>query len=254
MKKVLILLATMLLMLAMPALAQHTDDVQLLIRPYLPENAVYLSREMEDGRLELKYWVEQTQETIEIELDAAAARVLKIKRELRIDRGSKTVSLGEDAVRSLILSVYPEVVIEKIALTKDDGYFEYEAFFRTAEFLAKWALHPETGVILEQEMDFAKAAQLTEASVSGGIAKTQDGLIASSQAEAIALSRAGSGRILSIRLDREDGRQVYEGKVVTDTYEYEFEIDAITGAIRDWDRERLEHYDRDDDDDWDDDD
>ena len=37
-----------------------------------------------------------------------------------------------------------------------------------------------------------------------------------------------------IRLDRDDGREVYEGELYYDRTEYEFEIDASTGSFLEW--------------------
>ena len=37
-----------------------------------------------------------------------------------------------------------------------------------------------------------------------------------------------------IRLDQDDGREVYEGEVYYDRTEYEFEIDASTGSFLEW--------------------
>jgi len=45
---------------------------------------------------------------------------------------------------------------------------------------------------------------------------------------------------LWIRTDTEDGRLVYEGKVIYDNKEYEFEMDANDGEMIAWDEERAE--------------
>ena len=37
------------------------------------------------------------------------------------------------------------------------------------------------------------------------------------------------------KLEVEDGRVLYEGEMRSGWMEYEFEIDAVTGAILDWD-------------------
>jgi len=46
--------------------------------------------------------------------------------------------------------------------------------------------------------------------------------------------------VVSIKLERDDGRQVYEGEVHYGKYEYDFEIDAKTGKIREWEKERID--------------
>ena len=44
---------------------------------------------------------------------------------------------------------------------------------------------------------------------------------------------------IALRLEEDDGRMDYEGRIVYEGVEYEFEIDAYSGAIRDWDAESV---------------
>lgn len=44
---------------------------------------------------------------------------------------------------------------------------------------------------------------------------------------------------ISLHLDEDDGRLRYEGRIVYQGMEYEFEIDAYSGAIREWDAESV---------------
>ncbi len=44
---------------------------------------------------------------------------------------------------------------------------------------------------------------------------------------------------LRIKADRDDRRTVYEGKIIYNAREYDFEIDAATGAITEWDEESI---------------
>ena len=59
--------------------------------------------------------------------------------------------------------------------------------------------------------------------------------------EPITNVKAGGGAVRFIKLDKDDGRMVYEGELVLGNYEYEFEIDAKTGAVRDWDKDRIDN-------------
>ena len=63
--------------------------------------------------------------------------------------------------------------------------------------------------------------------------------IGSDKAKSIALDHAGlkssSVTFLKAKLDYDDGRAVYEGEMRADRMEYEFEIDAVSGAILEWD-------------------
>ena len=42
---------------------------------------------------------------------------------------------------------------------------------------------------------------------------------------------------MKAELDREDGRQQYEVEFKAGGYEYDYEIDALTGVILAWDKE-----------------
>ena len=57
------------------------------------------------------------------------------------------------------------------------------------------------------------------------------------RAKNIALKKvpgANSSHVKEINLDRENGRMVYEGEIYYNGWEYEFDIDAVTGAIVKW--------------------
>lgn len=42
---------------------------------------------------------------------------------------------------------------------------------------------------------------------------------------------------IRIHMDNDDGRQIYEGDIIYNGMEYEFEIDAQSGDIIDWSSE-----------------
>ncbi len=62
-------------------------------------------------------------------------------------------------------------------------------------------------------------------------------------AQKIALEHAGvkavDATIAKSKLDYDDGRPEYEGKIIYGGTEYEFTIDAATGAVMEWDAEKL---------------
>lgn len=66
--------------------------------------------------------------------------------------------------------------------------------------------------------------------------------ITEAQAKQIALARvpgATTSNIYEFKLDWDDGRREYEGKIIYQYKEYEFAIDASTGAIIEWDVESI---------------
>ena len=48
--------------------------------------------------------------------------------------------------------------------------------------------------------------------------------------------------ILEFETDHEDGRVQYEGKIFYEGMQYEFEIDAYSGAFRSWEAEPLDGW------------
>ena len=69
---------------------------------------------------------------------------------------------------------------------------------------------------------------------SSGVAVSQD------EAVQIALDRVSGATAQDVRieLDRDDGRYKYEGEIIYNNMEYDFEIDANSGTILEWSEER----------------
>lgn len=68
-----------------------------------------------------------------------------------------------------------------------------------------------------------------------------NGEITLEQATELALAKvpgANTSHVYKAHPDWENGRKVYEGKIFFNGVEYEFEIDAATGQITEWDIDR----------------
>ncbi len=104
----------------------------------------------------------------------------------------------------------------------------YEGRVRKGGEVFSFVVDAESGVILEWE------AKQTEDQPSEAAE-----YLSEEQITAIILARAGSegARITEIKLKKERGRAIYEGEMRDDTFEYEFEIDAYTGTILEWETE-----------------
>ena len=78
-----------------------------------------------------------------------------------------------------------------------------------------------------------KKLLIVEAIILGSIGFSTSALAAISeqQAKDIALKEAQGGQITKFKLDRENGRMVYEIEVMNGNIEKDYEIDAETGAI-----------------------
>ena len=74
-----------------------------------------------------------------------------------------------------------------------------------------------------------------ESSPGGG--QSSEPLISEAQAISIVLKKvpgAGKEHIASFGRDYDDGRWIYEGEIIYNGLEYDFEIDAMTGNILEW--------------------
>lgn len=74
-----------------------------------------------------------------------------------------------------------------------------------------------------------------ESSTGGG--QSSEPLISEAQAISIVLKKvpgAGKEHIASFGRDYDDGRWIYEGEIIYNGLEYDFEIDAMTGNILEW--------------------
>lgn len=58
------------------------------------------------------------------------------------------------------------------------------------------------------------------------------------KAKEIAIAKAGGGDVVSIELDVDDGVMVYEGELIYNNVEYDFDINALDGTILKWGEDR----------------
>lgn len=97
------------------------------------------------------------------------------------------------------------------------------------------------------------AASSGSDSSGSGSSGSSASYIGADKAKSIALENAGvktsAAVFTAAKLDRDDGRYLYEIDFYTSDTEYDYEIDAITGKILDRDSEPLDDW---DDEDWDD--
>ena len=162
----------------------------------------------------------------------------------------------------------------------EDGAAAYDVEFTVNGYKYDYTIKASDGKILEAQREKSKAADTetgkTNANTSAAPDSSSQGTGTSSnsgtsqntssstdnpsskyigvdKAKSIALKDAGvsasSVTFTKAKLDRDDGVAVYEIEFYSGDTEYEYEIDATSGAVRDRDSEHRDY----DDDDWDDD-
>ena len=118
----------------------------------------------------------------------------------------------------------------------DDGRKVYEVRFDVEGTEYDYEISGRDGQILS-----ADTAGTTDKEKSGNSQNNAEALgISIEEAEKIALERVpgASENDIRIQSDYDDGKYKYEGDIIYDGKEYEFEIDASTGTILEWSEER----------------
>ena len=129
-----------------------------------------------------------------------------------------------------------QVSFVRAGLDWDNGRMEYEVEFWKDNVEYDYEIDAATGKIVSYDYD---AENYTPSQSTNTNANVK---ISEATAKQIALSSvpgATAANIYKFKLDFDDGRWEYEGEIRYGTMEYDFTIDANTGAIIEWDMESI---------------
>lgn len=96
---------------------------------------------------------------------------------------------------------------------------------------------PGGGAVTESPVSEAPAGETPAGSSAPAGGPAAEGRLSEDEVIAIVLSRvqgATADEVVALGLDTDDGMLQYEGKLIHDGLEYEFEIDAVNGNILEW--------------------
>lgn len=120
----------------------------------------------------------------------------------------------------------------------DDGVEVYDIEFRSSTHEYEYEIDILTGSILEKSVEKYKK----KVKKSTKATDTETKYIGVDKAKDIALDHAGLSEdevfYKKAKLTKDDGRYVYDVEFYSGEYEYEYEIDAVSGKIREHDKER----------------
>lgn len=111
----------------------------------------------------------------------------------------------------------------------DDGIDIYKVKMSSSTKKYDLKYHARTGALIEYDWELKTTT-----------AGTDSGYIGSARAKEIALAEVPGATVVKCELDTDDGVKIYEVELVKDIYEYELEIDAKTGKILKYDRDRID--------------
>lgn len=158
--------------------------------------------------------------------------------------------IGKDAALEAALQdagvTKEEATRLKTSKDRDDGRMIYEIQFDANGTEYDYEIAAEDGTILTADTESVAS---NTAAQNGQQNNTQNNqsqsaganvAVSQEQAMQTALERVPGATESDIRmeLDNDDGQYKYEGDIIYDQREYEFEIDANTGVILEWSEER----------------
>lgn len=147
--------------------------------------------------------------------------------------------IGKDKAQEIALkdADVKEENITMLHISKDDenGELVYEVEFidNTSQIEYEYEILASDGAIRQVNRDKSeydgKAQNSTDAAVSKeeAIKKALDKVKGATESD------------IKIRIEQEDGRNVYDGEIIYNQKEYDFEIDAETGEILEWSEENM---------------
>lgn len=143
--------------------------------------------------------------------------------------------IGEEEARRIALDhaglEENQVTFVCSLLEFDDGQWEYDVEFYTADYEEyDYKIDAYTGTVISFDYD----AEYYSPPAGGSSTITME------QAQQLALAQvpgAAESDIRKFKIDTDDGILLYEGKIIYNGTEYEFEIDAYSGTIREWSAE-----------------
>ncbi len=132
-----------------------------------------------------------------------------------------------------------DVKFAKSKLDWDDGHMVYDIEFSVANTKYDYEIDALSGAVLEYDTVTKK---LPEPSPSKPIG---DNFIGEDKAKTIALEHVGldakAVEFYRVKLDKDDGRNVYDVEFYSGNIEYDYEIDAVSGSILEYDAD-IENY------------
>ena len=184
----------------------------------------------------------------EIKVNAADGSILKFDRDYDDDDEPKPTSapagdyIGTERAKKIAFNragvSASQVKNLKVKLDTDDGRAIYEIEFDANGYEYDVDVDAVNGNVV----DFDKDAIDDDDDEPKPTPAPAGDYIGAERAKKIAFNRAGisasQAEELEVELEREDGRMVYTVEFKAGGYEYEVEIDALTGEILDYDVER----------------
>ena len=198
--------------------------------------------------LEYRYAIDAQTGTV---IDSSSTAATTTQQTTTANSGTATTTTGAiDEARAKQIALADAGVSESdtaflwAKLDWDDGAQVYDVEFYVPSTSSEYdyEIDANTGTIRSKDYDAENYNPNTNSATSGNTTGAASSSVKSEdEIRQIALAKVPGATANDIRLhlDRDDGRLRYEGTIIYQGMEYEFEIDAYSGAIREWDAESV---------------
>jgi len=202
-----------------------------------------LKLDKDDGRAiyDIEFYTDSAQ--YDYEIDAATGTILdydydNLTYSYNAQTDSASQYIGEDTAKEAALAhaglSEEDTTYMKAKLDRDDRTVTYDIEFYSGSMEYDYEIDALTGTVVSYSHDHAGSAGLQNTGESG---------IDLEKAKSAAFTAAGFSEtqvtVREAKLDHDDGVTVYKIEFIANSTEYEVEIDAVTGAVIDFDTESL---------------
>lgn len=191
--------------------------------------------------VEYKYDIDALTGVVIEGLQVAAAETQSMYSETQsIDSGAVGNLQEVDADMALSIALThaglteQDIYSSKVETDFENGWKVFEVKFVSSDGVEyKYELNAENGAVVKFDYDAESLFRQAAASDTG--------IISESQAKQVVQNRVPGVKAeeIAIRLREEDGRIDYKGSLIYDNMEYEFEIDAYSGGVIEWEAELI---------------
>ncbi len=212
-RKLTVLLTTLMLCLTVHALAATRDEALTTARQLVGQQAELLESDEDDGVYEFEFRDDAAR--YDVGIRASDGAVIGFETEYAgVPRAASAV-LTEAEAKAKAVALYPDAAVSLALPGREDGGEVYEVFFTTAGAPAELTVNAETGDI--QRVTLYPAAA---------------GAIPADRVLEIVRTRDPGAAVTELELDYDRDGYRYEGE----TAETEFGINALTGDVLEWEK------------------
>ena len=186
-----------------------------------------ISQKFDDGVSLYKVKMKKGNKKYELKFHAFTGKLLEYEWELTNVKGREDAEyISEEKAKQIALKEAGGGTVVKIKFETDDGVPVYEVDIINGSYEYEIKIHARTGEILESDSEPVSPLPPQQGNTD------QIGIDAAKEAAAADAGCTVSGvTFTKTKLDWEDGILIYEIEFYSATHEYEYEINASTGAV-----------------------